>query len=867
MDGATLTLRMSDDTWTIAPVDLRAARRLAAEVGVSPLVGEILLRRGYGEAEAACAFLHPDYLVHSPYALAGVAEARVRIDRALARGERIAVHGDYDADGITATFLLVEVLRGLGAEVVWHLPNRFDEGYGVSREAIDELVEQGARLLVTVDCGVRARDEIDYARGLGLDVLVTDHHVPLGDVPDCVVIDPRLDDGPCADLAGVGVALKLAHALLEDRAADMVEIPLALRPYLDVVAVGTVADVVPLRGENRSLVAMGIGRLRAAPRPGLAALMEVAGVEPAEVDSTAIGYRLAPRLNAAGRLEDARLALGLLHAPDRSAALPLAQQLGQLNAVRQEIEATMLREALALVPDPPPAAVVLSSPAWHEGVVGIVASRVVEKINRPAILLSVGDEMAKGSGRSIPAFDLLAAVTACDRHLLGYGGHRAACGLRLRPEHIGAFGDDLVAEAAARLSPADLRRLATVDAVVCGDDLTLTLADELELFAPHGHGNPRVQLLLHGAQIRSPRVTRDRRHTQCDVSLDGVTRGAVRFGFDAPDTLRPEVRYDVPAVLARNSFNGMVRAQLQVRGSYEVPTVCDDLCPTPCDLSCPDRLRGGDLWAALRDPVSVGEGDGDGAAALAAEMAREGRLVDQRRRPVASTLTALVAAGGRLLVLVADVARRRPLLTRDIYLPDLGHTYLYLNGACVAARLPLALEGDAVAGEPPNVVMASTVTAAAHPELVAACDRVALVDPPFDEAAWACILQSAAPTADIHCVWGESEVEFARRVWRGAYAVDAVCRRVYRAVEGCAGRSTDLEGELLGRKGFLAKLPTLAAAWQTLVEAGLLADEGGMKKARSDVGTIDLRTSATYRLWHERHNDARLLDRCLTTSI
>ena len=291
-------------------------------------------------------------------------------------------------------------------------PTASSEGYGVSAAAVEELAEAGVRLLVTVDCGISARDEVRLAQKLGMDVIVTDHHEIEGDLPECIVVTPKLPGYPCPHLAGVGVAFKLAHAMLEQPETELVEVPLALRALADVVAIGTIADVVPLVGENSVLAAIGLGRLRSAPRPGLAALMEVAGVTPGSVNAGTVGFRIGPRLNAAGRLEDASLALELLGCGDRETALPLALRLNELNQERQAIEAAIFTQALQMVPDPPPPALVLSSPGWHEGVVGIVASRVAERFNRPAILLSESGEEAKGSGRSIGAFDLLAAVGA-----------------------------------------------------------------------------------------------------------------------------------------------------------------------------------------------------------------------------------------------------------------------------------------------------------------------------------------------------------------------------------------------------------------------------------------------------------------------
>ncbi len=858
---------MREQSWQIKPVDLRVAAALADELQIGRLAAEILARRGFTDPTVAREFLHPDFRVHSPYLLDGIAEARKRVDRALGQGETIAVYGDYDADGITATFLLSEFLRvEMGASVIWRLPNRFSDGYGISAEAFDELAGAGASLVITVDCGIGAHAEIAHAGELGLDVIVTDHHEPIGRLPECIVVNPKLGRYPCPDLAGVGVALKLAHALLEDRQDDRVELPLALRPYIDVVAVGTVADVVTLLDENRSLVAMGVGRLRSAPRPGLAALLEVSETRPDDVDAATIGFRLAPRLNAAGRLDDAAQAVELLAASDRAAALPLAQRLGQLNAERQEIEAGILREALARLPEPLPAALVLSSPDWHEGVVGIVASRIVEQTGRPTILLSESDGIAKGSGRSIPAFDLLAGVAACSERLLGYGGHRAACGLRLKAGDVARFAEALARYAGERLGDGDFRGVITVEAVAAGDELTLGLTDELDLFAPHGPGNRQPLLLLHGAEIGACRLTRNRRHLQCDVRLDGVTAPGVRFGFSAISELRPGLRYDVPLAYVKNSFNGMVRPQALVKGAFELTEPAAGLCETECLVGCPQRVSGDEFWEALAEADLPGAALTDGAATVAT-LRHEHRLFDGRRRPVGAALTSLVAAGGRLLVLVADVARRRPLFTQAAWLPELGRTYLYLNGACIASRLGLAVCGDG-SGDEPDVVMADTVTAAANPELVGAFDHVAFVDPPFDGGLFGEILLAVAPHACVHVLWGESEVDFTKGVVASDYDLDAVCRHVYRTLAALGpGDQSGLDAALLGRQGSLAGLPALAAALTTLSEAGLLADDEGKKGVRKTEGKIDLATSATYRRWYERFQTTTFLRHCLSIRL
>ncbi|HSL95646.1 MAG TPA: single-stranded-DNA-specific exonuclease RecJ, partial [Thermoleophilia bacterium] len=788
------------------------------------------------------------------------AAARRRIDRALQRGEAIAVHGDYDVDGITATFLLVEVLRDLGGDVRWHLPNRFVEGYGVAVQTVEEMAGAGVRLLITVDCGITARAEVARARELGRDVVGTDHPVPEGPPPDGILVTPKLGDYPFRDLAGVGVALKLAHALLQSEGAPRVELPLALRPFTDVVALGTVADLVPLRDENRSLVAMGLGRLRSAPRPGLAALMEVAGVEPAALTAGSVGFRLAPRLNAAGRLEDAAQALELLGCADRAAALPIAVRLDELNRERQAIEQAMVAAATEMVPDPPPPALVLSSPDWHEGVVGIVASRVAERFNRPAILLSEGDETAKGSGRSIAGFDLLAAVEAAAGHLLAFGGHRAACGVRLPVAAIPAFRAEFTAAAARALTDDDLVRVRRVDAVVCGDELTLELADEIEQLAPYGLGNPRPALLLHGARIEAPRLTRDRRHLRCRVACDGACASAVHFEFPGAAGTVEEGRYDVPLMLGKDAYNGRVSAQVEVKALHLLDDGRGDLCATPCDLGCRDRLAGAALWRELLDAPPAAAAVAEERAAAAGQARRDGRLRDLRGRPIASTLVGLVAAGGPLVVVAADVARRRPLLTRDVLPPELRRGGLYLHGACVAGRAGLAGAGD--------VVLVGHDVALARPELLRAAAHVAFIDPPPTRLAFDALLAAAGPDAWLHILWGRGEVDFADKVARSLFDLQPVSRLLWRALAAAGGRFGEVpEQELFLQGPYLRPLAPLAAALRAFTEAGLAGVvEGGLQLERPDVKT-DLTGTETYRAWHRLFQTNDFTESCLTRPL
>lgn len=836
---------MDSVDWRISGVDLRAARRLAGELDVSRVLGEVLVRRGLTDPEAARSFLEPPFLVRDPYRLHGMDAARRRVDQALQRDELIVVHGDYDADGITATHVLSSALRDLGAAVRTRLPNRFRDGYGLSLQAVEEAAAADARLLITVDCGIRDFAAVDRAVELGLDVVVTDHHAPGERLPDCVVLSPQLGGYPFPHLAGVGMAFKLAHALFERPQADWVEVPLRLRPLLDAVAVGTIADVVPLIDENRVLTTMGLARLQASPPPGLAALLDVSGGSGRPIDADTLAFRIVPRLNAAGRLDDPGLALSLLAAEDWPEACRLARRLDDCNTERRQIEQAMLDEALAALPAEPPPAVVLDAPGWHEGVVGIVANRVAERTGRPTILLCSGEDVAKGSGRSVAGYDLLAAVTACAAPLIGFGGHAAACGLRLRRDDIPTFRRLFVAHVSGTLPDGLLERHLDVDAVVAGDELTLPLAEELGKLAPHGQGNPRVTLLVHGAAVESPKRSRDGRHLRCRVRADGVCSSAVHFDFRGADEL-DGTRFDVPLELTANDFNGCVTAQARVRALLPLVAVDGDLCATGCDASCAERLAG----AALRDEVERRRGAGVGgdrtprAAELLAALRADERLDDRRGRPLLSTLTSLLSGSDRTLVLVADVARRRPLLTRDLPLAALGRTAAYVQGACAAARLPALLGATE-----PSLIMTGSETAAAHEDLVRACTRLVFIDPPLSEPAFCRIVAASSPKTDVHLLWGEAEIGFAGKIVESDYDIDRRLRAVWRALDGSGGdAAAALDAELVTGP-FLTKLPTLAAALQVLDETGLLAPAPGKKP----VGRVDLTTSEAYRLWHRRY--------------
>src|SRR5579862_945700 len=568
---------MSTGTWQLESCALSEVRRLAAELEIDEVTASVLVRRGYGDPDEARGFLAGELPGHDPFLLGDMRAAVEMLRAAVGDGKRICVHGDYDADGICATAFAVLLLREAGADVAWHLPSRFEEGYGLNGQTLSRLAAEGFDLVLTVDCGITAVDEVAHARSLGLDVIVTDHHRPGGEWPACPVVAPLRGDYPFPGLCGTGVVWKLAEALLGSGHPF-------LERHLDVVALATVADVVPLVDENRALVLTGLRRLAQTQKPGLRALMRVAGVDPAVVDESSIGFRLAPRINASGRLCRPEAALALLLTEDQDEAKQLAEELEGLNRERQAIEERIVREAVAQVEEWPDArrrrrGYVVAGETWHEGVIGIVASRLVERYNRPVVLIAGTEGDWKGSGRSIPAFDLHAALGACAEHLSRFGGHRAAAGLSIRADRVEAFAAAFAAHADAQLSEDELEPVIRVDAIVPGAKLTLRLASELGQLQPFGLGNPSVTLLVDGCELADLSTVGDGKHLRFRVRQRGRDSGsAIAFGLGAQlDRFRREGRYDVAVRLQDNRWNGVVSPQLVVRRIFDATEGFDEL--------------------------------------------------------------------------------------------------------------------------------------------------------------------------------------------------------------------------------------------------------------------------------------------------
>jgi single-stranded-DNA-specific exonuclease len=569
---------MHEGTWTLRPCPHEVQAELASALGVSELTAGVLVRRGYDDPAAARAFLAGELPPHDPFLLGDMALACERIRAAISDGRRICVHGDYDVDGISATALAVQLLRELGADVDWHLPSRFDEGYGVRTETLARLADEGCGLVLTVDCGITAVDEVAEARARGLEVIVTDHHRPGETLPDCPIVATRPSEYPFPELCGTGVVYKLGQALF---GVDS-DIP---KRHLDLVALATIADVVPLLDENRSLAIAGLRALARTQKPGLQALMKVAGVDPAAADAGAVGFRLGPRINAAGRLGHPRAALHLLLTDDAEEARLLADTLEELNHERQAVEGRILREAIAQVEQWPDAdkrrrAYVVAGEDWHEGVIGIVASRLVERFNRPVVLIAGADGEWKGSGRSIASFDLHGGLGACSELLERWGGHRAAAGLSIKPENIPVFAERFAAHAAGLLEEEDLQPTTRVDGIVPrGTRLTLDLCAELARLAPFGLGNPEVTLLAPGCELGDLATVGDGKHLRFRVRRDGSDAGsAIAFGIGSRlDVYRQGVRWDVAFRLAENRWNGTVAPQLVVRRIFAAAPRFDEL--------------------------------------------------------------------------------------------------------------------------------------------------------------------------------------------------------------------------------------------------------------------------------------------------
>src|SRR3954471_10275782 len=496
--------------------------RLASVLGVASPLGRVLWARGYREPAQAERFLEPRFEhLPNPFELKGIEAAVSRLQRALAEGEPICVYGDYDVDGVTSTALLVSVLRKLGGKVDFYVPQRLIEGYGLNTQAMEKLAARGTRLVVSADCGVTAVAEVDAAARLGMDVVVIDHHTASQDLPRAVAILNPHQPGctfPGRELAAVGVAFHLLLALrkkLRDSGwFNSMRPEPNLREALDLVALGTIADVVPLTGPNRILVHFGLKELARGARPGVLALKAVAQLA-GEVTCGDVGFKLGPRINAAGRLDDASVGVRLLLCEDLREARVLAEQLDRANSERQDLQARIAGEAIAQAAElgtpEQRRTLVVSSPGWHVGVVGIVAARLVERFHRPALVIAEEGGVAKGSGRSVEGFHLFDALSRCAHHLTRFGGHKHAAGITLDTARIGAFAEALETQGRQALDPAQLTPRLRIDAELHPRDVRMELATQLRRLAPFGAGNPEPVFFCRELAAHEVRLLPDKK--------------------------------------------------------------------------------------------------------------------------------------------------------------------------------------------------------------------------------------------------------------------------------------------------------------------------------------------------------------------
>lgn len=573
---------MPSKHWKIRPADEATVETISAQTKLPRPIARVLALRGFTTAEEIEMFLNPRLSnLTDPSLLSGIEKAASRVWKAIDSGESITVFGDYDVDGVTSTALLVRVLSVLGAEVHAFIPDRIDEGYGLSSDAVERcLSEYGSSLVITVDCGTNSIESVNEAQSRGVDVIVTDHHEPDEQTAAAfVLINPKFGTVPALEnLSGVGVAFKLAHALVKSGRAQ--KKPTAqnvdLRDYLDIVALGTVADIVPLRGENRIVVRHGLAQLGVSKWAGMEALKKVSSVK-GPPDTYHLGFQLGPRINAAGRIGKPMQALQLLVTDAAPEAQRIARLLDETNVQRREIEQEMSDEAFAEIDayfDPEKHfGLVVAKEGWHPGVVGIVASRVSRHYRRPAIVMGIDvDGSARGSCRSIPEYNLLDGLQSCDEHLSTFGGHTMAAGLAVHPGAMDAFKVAFNDVVKASLIEVDLAPVQKIDSVVVADELGWDFFDQLKRLQPFGQDNPEPVWALQNVRVSgAPRVV-GKKHLKLSFAVNGNVFDAIAFGYPLEDL--PAGPLDIAFMLKENSWNGNTSLQFQIS---DIRSACSDL--------------------------------------------------------------------------------------------------------------------------------------------------------------------------------------------------------------------------------------------------------------------------------------------------
>jgi len=530
--------------WKVSPANKELQAELGRELNILPLTAQLLVNRGLVDSGRASSFLRPDLSgLYDPLLMKDMDRAVERVMKALVAREPIAVYGDYDVDGTTSAALVYLFFKEAGVEITPYIPDRQTEGYGLNAEAVKKLAASGIKLIITVDCGSSNGPEIDLASSLGVDVVVTDHHELPGEAPAAAaVLNPKQKGCafPFKGLAGVGVAFNLVMALRARlrEAGWFKTAPPNLKRYLDLVSIGTVADLVPLMDENRILVSYGLKELENTDRPGLKALIETAGLR-GRPDADSIAYQIAPRINAAGRVASAATALRLLVTEDAAEAASLAAELDRENGSRQRMEAETLEEALSMLDGHTDRGIVLFSDKWHPGVIGIVASRLADRFSKPAVLIALDNGVGKGSARGIRSFDMLAGLRSCSALLDRFGGHKAAAGLTVSVGNLAGFKEEFIRYANSTLNDEDMMPEINLDAVVTLDEVNTRLISEIGSLAPFGQSNREPVLCLPDAQIVGTEVVGNR-HLRLRVKHGSCSRSAIGFGLAGLHPMRGE---------------------------------------------------------------------------------------------------------------------------------------------------------------------------------------------------------------------------------------------------------------------------------------------------------------------------------------
>ncbi|HWP54899.1 MAG TPA: single-stranded-DNA-specific exonuclease RecJ [Pyrinomonadaceae bacterium] len=569
------SLKKKSKKWIVRKTDHTRVRELATQLGVSPIVADLLVARGYGDADAAKAFLNPSReQLHDPFLMRGMPEAVERVLRAIDQHEPILIYGDYDVDGTTGTAVLLRALRMLGATAGFHVPHRFTEGYGIQQPALEKAANEGYKLVVSVDCGIRAHEPLVWARENGLDIIITDHHLPdedEGSPPALAVLNPNQHgcDYPDKSLAGVGVAFKLVHALFRERGKEA-----AVPGFLKMVAIGTVADVAKLIGENRAIVALGLADLPRAINPGLRALIEIAGCgDDSEMTAYDLGFRIGPRINAAGRMDAARAVVELFQANEQEEARSLAEHLDTRNRERMEAQREIFNRAIEEFESSGTDmslcyAAVIAGDGWHRGVIGLAASKIAEKLNRPCVVISLEGDTGHGSARSIEAYHLFDGLTSCRDLLEKFGGHSHAAGLSIRRDQIDEFRRRLNEHAASCLTEDDLAPSLSIDAELDAKDLGFQLSKDLRLLEPFGAGNPRPVFVTRRLRVLSePQIIKEQ-HLKLRVSgandrpMEAIWWRGVEE-VDRPPRMNDYI--DLAYEFEANRWQGDIRLQLNVQ--------------------------------------------------------------------------------------------------------------------------------------------------------------------------------------------------------------------------------------------------------------------------------------------------------------